>query len=164
MPKLMLNQVDNTYGRLTVISYAGAGKWLCKCLCGKSTTVRNYYFKQIKYPTCGSCKTQQTYPLEYKTYDSMLQRCGNPNSPDYPRYGGRGITVDPRWKQDFYYFLEDMGRRPSIQYTLDRKDNNGNYTKDNCRWATKLEQANNTRLTHVFDINNIIYTPNGYYK
>ena len=74
---------------------------------------------------------------------AMVKRCGNSNDPAYKRYGGRGIYVDPRWLK-FENFLEDMGDRP-LDRTLDRIDNDKGYTKDNCRWATKSQQANNRR-------------------
>jgi hypothetical protein len=76
----------------------------------------------------------------------MRQRCNNPKATAYKDYGGRGITACERWAS-FKHFVEDMGPRPSLAYTLDRIDTNGNYTPDNCRWATKLVQATNQRLS-----------------
>jgi hypothetical protein len=73
----------------------------------------------------------------------MRQRCLNVKNPNYKNYGGRGITIDPRWGM-FENFLEDMGVRPDGK-TLDRKDNDGPYAKWNCKWSTPTEQNNNRR-------------------
>ena len=82
----------------------------------------------------------------YYTWYSMKTRCGNPNHADYPHWGGRGIIYDPRW-ECFLDFLEDMGPRPGREYTLERKDNDGNYCKANCVWALKIHQTRNQRNT-----------------
>jgi hypothetical protein len=65
--------------------------------------------------------------------------------PSYPQYGGRGITVCERWRSDFSAFLADMGERPSLDHSIDRLDNDGNYEPGNCRWATRSEQQQNKR-------------------
>jgi len=79
----------------------------------------------------------------YQSWKSMKNRCCNKNNKKYHRYGGRGIAVSSEWKNDFLIFLKDMGERPDGM-SLDRIKNNGNYTKDNCKWSTPEEQANNT--------------------
>ena len=77
----------------------------------------------------------------YRIWVAMRTRCNNPNTAAYPKYGGRGIKVCPEWN-DFSVFLRDMGEAPS-GLSIDRIDNDGNYEKDNCRWATRLEQRLN---------------------
>jgi hypothetical protein len=75
----------------------------------------------------------------------MNIRCYNRNSPDYPLYGGRGVTVCAEWRESFPQFLLDMGTRPSQTHSLDRIDSNGNYEPGNCRWATPTEQVRGRR-------------------
>lgn len=81
---------------------------------------------------------------EYYAWNNMLQRCYKPHNPKYRDYGGRGISVCPEW-HTFENFYRDMGKRP-VGLSLDRIDNNGNYSKENCRWTTGSEQVANSRL------------------
>lgn len=93
----------------------------------------------------GFAKKGDHHPL-WNTWAKMLDRCLNPRSRLYPNYGGRGITICPRWRESFANFLEDMGERP-VRMTLDRIENDGPYDPGNCRWATWQEQRANRRAT-----------------
>jgi hypothetical protein len=80
---------------------------------------------------------------EYSAWRSMVARCCDRHHPAFRRYGARGIRVCERWRSDFMAFLSDMGPRPSSAYSLDRLDSDGDYTPENCRWATAYQQAHN---------------------
>lgn len=95
--------------------------------------------------------------ITYKAWVNARVRCNNPNCIDYPRYGGRGITFCARWNS-YPLFLQDMGPRPSVHHTLDRKDVNGNYEPGNCRWATRKEQANNRGSSRYIEFNGLRLT------
>lgn len=105
--------------------------------------------KGMNYPATRKCKHGATkhggYSTpEYTAWAHMVQRCTNPASPSYANYGGRGITLEPRWL-DFREFLKDLGPRPSALHSIERKDNEKGYSPDNCRWATQAEQQRNKR-------------------
>lgn len=87
---------------------------------------------------------------EHVAWMLMKSRCNCVNNKDYDNYGGRGIRVCDRWN-DYENFLADMKRKPSPEHTLDRKDNNGNYEKDNCKWSTRNEQARNRSSNIVLE-------------
>lgn len=88
---------------------------------------------------------------EYRIWESMRGRCNNKNADNFERYGGRGIKVCKRW-DDYRLFLGDMGRRPSSAYTIERIKNHLGYSPENCKWATRKEQQNNTRVNRLTNL------------
>src|SRR5581483_5894279 len=96
-------------------------------------------------------KKRKMRPSGYGCWANMLNRCRNENTPSYPNYGGRGITVCARWHK-FENFIADMGPRPSRKHTIERKETNGNYEPGNCVWATRRVQNANKRNNHRLTI------------
>lgn len=138
----------------------GSYYWLCQCDCGTIKKVQSTYLRNGESKSCGCLRNEDRWKTatthggtrngiiipEYRSWVAMKTRCYNKNNPAYKYYGGRGIEVCERWINSFYNFLSDMGVRPSPTHSLDRFPNkNGNYGPSNCRWATKKEQARNTR-------------------
>lgn len=153
--------IGNKYGKLTPIEVIGKNKnglllYNCLCDCGNIKVVGSRYLTEGKITSCGCARKKskgKSNSITYKSWISAKQRCLNPNNHNYKNYGRRGIKMCEKWINSFVAFLEDMGERPSSNHTLDRIDNNGNYEKSNCRWATKREQSNNTRTNRLIKIN-----------
>lgn len=153
-----------SFGKLSVVERAGSTKrgdvkWLCKCACGNGIIVIGYNLRNGHTESCGCVRADRARianvthghclrlkrTAEYRTWTNMKSRCENPNIPRYVDYGGRGISVCSSWRDSFEQFFTDMGPKPSGKHSIDRIDVNGNYCKENCRWATASVQNKNKR-------------------
>ena len=138
------------FNKLTAVKFIKRDKhfnqyWLFRCDCGTEKVIRYWSVRSGLVKACG-CLLKKHGMTNTKTYNSwiaMKKRCLDKNHISYKNYGGRGIIICSEWLK-FENFYSDMGKRPKNK-SLDRVDNNGNYCKDNCRWATKKQQMNNMR-------------------
>lgn len=157
---------DRVFGMLTVIERAGSDSrkeatWRCRCECGDVTIVTGSRLRSGGTKSCGCLRaivgaSRVRHGLcgspTHRTWARMVARCTNPNTDQYPRYGGRGITVCERWLT-FENFHEDMGERPKGM-TIDRINNDKGYSPSNCRWSTRQDQARNRTSNRVLSIDN----------
>lgn len=169
MPKF-IDLTEKRFGRLVVLSLYGrtTGRkrlvWLCQCDCGNISKVHGSNLQSGISSSCGCYKRERdseanrthgmSKTIEYTIWRSMHSRCYNKNSSSHKNYGGRGITVCPSW-HNFLTFFQDMGKRPSQHHTIERIDNNGIYSPENCQWLLRSQQNNNTRRTIYISHNGV---------
>lgn len=174
------NLVGQRFGKLTVIERAacdghGRSRWIAVCDCGSEPRDYDQYTLLSKHSASCGCTIVPSHtthgwirdcPSEYKAWWSLIRRCTDPEDEGYHRYGGRGISVCDRWlgEHGVAQFIADMGLRPGRGYSIERKNNNGNYEPTNCVWATAKQQANNRRTTVFVTIDGISRPASYYYE
>lgn len=150
------------FGMWTVIADAPKKsrrtQWICRCDCGAERSVLTIHLVRETSTSCGCDRPRGPESKHYKhgsdpalygIWCNIIQRCENANNPNYKSYGGRGIGICARWRNDFAAFAADMGERPSKDHSIDRVDNDKGYDPGNCRWATPGQQMRNTRRNNL---------------
>ncbi len=163
MPKF-IDRSGQTFARLAVIAYQGHQKYLCRCICGTEKIIRTSDLVTGNTKSCGCLNIEtiinrstthgKSNTREYSRWKNMMRRCYSIKNQDYHDYGARGIYVEQNW-HDFAIFLQDTGTPPTTHHTLERIDNNGAYSLQNCYWATPKDQARNTRSNHMLSFKGI---------
>lgn len=158
--------IGSKYGRLTVTGEGnrinGRIAFLCNCECGNTKMVMRQSLISGGSKSCGCIKKKYNHPYgysekTYKLWHTMIRRCYNKKTNGFSSYGAKGITVCDNWMgiNGFVNFMSDMSERPTELHSIDRIDNEQGYSSNNCRWATKIEQANNTRSNRKMTVNGV---------
>jgi hypothetical protein len=157
--------IGNRYDMLALVSRFGTNKngdslWMCKCDCGQERVCAGNKLRSGRVKNCGcvwKAQLEKWKPLThlidtriYRIWNGIISRCTNQDDPNWHRYGGRGITVCDEWRV-FENFYNDMKDGYSDDLSIDRKENNKGYYKENCKWATRVEQARNRRSSRFFE-------------
>jgi hypothetical protein len=153
-----------TFNKLTIVEYnSEKRKYLCLCECGNKVFIRTDHIRDTQTKSCGCWRkkfvrtwvvdnkkllTQNDWLL-YNRWYAMYSRCYKPNNPAYKNYGARGIKMCEEWLKSPYSFIKDMSTGFEKSLTIDRINVDGNYCKENCRWATKKEQSLNKRISVI---------------
>lgn len=167
MPQKAVDMTGMRVGRLTVISRAentkqNKAQWLCQCDCGNTTVVSRKHLKDGSTVSCGcfsretAARVHTTHGMKktrlYRIWSGMKDRCCNPKSKYWDRYGKRGIDVCDDWVQSFEnFYWWSIKNGYSEELTIDRTDNDKGYSPDNCRWATYKEQENNRSNNRILE-------------
>lgn len=167
-PANFINLSGKRFGRLVVIDRLPSippnyvVRWTCRCDCGKITSTRSKTLRNGSSKSCGCLLREiignikrthgMTDSREYRAWCHAKGRCNAPNDKGYIHYGGRGIAMSPEWSRSFETFLSDMGKCPD-GLTLERKDVNRGYERENCVWATRSTQSNNRRSNIIVSFN-----------
>lgn len=150
-----------TYGRLTVVGKRQGKKVEVRCECGVRKVIYWHNLVSGRTRSCGCLLAggwgKQHHGAVYQCWRDMQYRCYRKRNKEYARYGGRGISVHPVWRgpAGFYQFLQDVGTRPGVEYTLDRINNDGDYAPGNVRWATRKTQMRNTSRARYYTMHGV---------
>jgi hypothetical protein len=160
MGTCILDITNQKFNKLTAIEYAENEKWIFECECGKKVIKKAADVKRGAVKSCSRiCTTgnPSKHPL-YQTWDGIKKRCYQKNATGYKNYGQRGIKMCKEWKESFWNFVKDMGEKPFEASSIERLDNNKDYCKANCVWASAKKQSENRRNNIFISYENKVYT------